>query len=303
MECLSRSCPGTTRRRSDDHRSGALVHAKRRCRPDFPARHVPLVVYPSLRPRRDGPPGAVAGPPWAGRSPRSPPPGEAPFRRPCHTRRDGLEAGHDRRDRAGGVRRRMEMKRLIVATTAGGLLVAPALVALVLPAWTQGPRRRVGRVAGQARARRLGRRRGRRGRCGRGGGRRGGAPRAPVRGHARRAAAVRERPVARDRFRGAGGAAVPRGGLSAASLKTGCIASLRPSRYDCERKPASSRRRGARLVSPVDAATRNVGAGNWKGLGMWAWMLFRVAGIVLVALPVRPHRRDLEALVWSATPP
>ena len=29
------------------------------------------------------------------------------------------------------------MKRLIVATTAGGLLVAPALVALVLPAWTR----------------------------------------------------------------------------------------------------------------------------------------------------------------------
>ena len=35
-------------------------------------------------------------------------------------------------------------------------------------------------------------------------------------------------------------------------------------------------------MSPVDAATRNVGAGNWKGLGMWAWLLFRVAGIVLV---------------------
>jgi succinate dehydrogenase / fumarate reductase cytochrome b subunit len=35
-------------------------------------------------------------------------------------------------------------------------------------------------------------------------------------------------------------------------------------------------------VSPVDAATRNVGAGNWRGLGMWAWLLFRLAGIVLV---------------------
>jgi succinate dehydrogenase / fumarate reductase, cytochrome b subunit len=35
-------------------------------------------------------------------------------------------------------------------------------------------------------------------------------------------------------------------------------------------------------VSPVDAAATNVGAGNWKGLGMWAWLLFRIAGIVLV---------------------
>ena len=26
----------------------------------------------------------------------------------------------------------------------------------------------------------------------------------------------------------------------------------------------------------------NVGAGLWKGQGMWAWMLFRVSGLVLV---------------------
>jgi succinate dehydrogenase / fumarate reductase, cytochrome b subunit len=34
-------------------------------------------------------------------------------------------------------------------------------------------------------------------------------------------------------------------------------------------------------LSQVDRATSNVGAGNWKGLGMWAWMLFRIAGVVL----------------------
>jgi succinate dehydrogenase / fumarate reductase, cytochrome b subunit len=26
----------------------------------------------------------------------------------------------------------------------------------------------------------------------------------------------------------------------------------------------------------------NVGAGLWKGIGMWAWMLFRISGLVLV---------------------
>ncbi len=29
--------------------------------------------------------------------------------------------------------------------------------------------------------------------------------------------------------------------------------------------------------------TANVGAGNWKGTGMWAWILFRISGLVLVA--------------------
>lgn len=53
------------------------------------------------------------------------------------------------------------------------------------------------------------------------------------------------------------------------------------------------RRRGVRRVScsplpwgwglaSVDRASSNVGAGNWKGLGMWAWLLFRIAGLVLV---------------------
>jgi succinate dehydrogenase / fumarate reductase, cytochrome b subunit len=27
----------------------------------------------------------------------------------------------------------------------------------------------------------------------------------------------------------------------------------------------------------------NVGAGLWKGIGMWAWILFRISGIILVA--------------------
>ena len=35
-------------------------------------------------------------------------------------------------------------------------------------------------------------------------------------------------------------------------------------------------------MSQQDRETANVGAGLWKGVGMWAWLLFRVAGIVLV---------------------
>lgn len=27
--------------------------------------------------------------------------------------------------------------------------------------------------------------------------------------------------------------------------------------------------------------TANVGAGLWKGIGMWAWLLFRISGLVL----------------------
>ena len=34
-------------------------------------------------------------------------------------------------------------------------------------------------------------------------------------------------------------------------------------------------------MSVTDRAATNVGAGNWKGLGMWAWILFRIAGLVL----------------------
>ena len=28
--------------------------------------------------------------------------------------------------------------------------------------------------------------------------------------------------------------------------------------------------------------TSNVGAGLWKGIGMWAWLLFRISGLVLL---------------------
>ena len=35
------------------------------------------------------------------------------------------------------------------------------------------------------------------------------------------------------------------------------------------------------MSSVRDRETANIGAGNWKGLGMWAWLLFRVAGVVL----------------------
>lgn len=36
-------------------------------------------------------------------------------------------------------------------------------------------------------------------------------------------------------------------------------------------------------MSAKDSETANVGAGLWKGLGMWAWILFRISGLVLVA--------------------
>ena len=28
--------------------------------------------------------------------------------------------------------------------------------------------------------------------------------------------------------------------------------------------------------------TANVGAGNWKGVGMWAWLLHRISGLVIL---------------------
>jgi len=36
-------------------------------------------------------------------------------------------------------------------------------------------------------------------------------------------------------------------------------------------------------VSPIERETANVGAGLWKGIGMWAWILFRLSGLVLAA--------------------
>ncbi len=35
-------------------------------------------------------------------------------------------------------------------------------------------------------------------------------------------------------------------------------------------------------MSAKERETANVGAGLWKGTGMWAWVLFRVSGLVLV---------------------
>jgi succinate dehydrogenase / fumarate reductase cytochrome b subunit len=36
------------------------------------------------------------------------------------------------------------------------------------------------------------------------------------------------------------------------------------------------------ILSAKERETANVGAGLWKGTGMWAWMLFRISGLVLV---------------------
>ena len=36
-------------------------------------------------------------------------------------------------------------------------------------------------------------------------------------------------------------------------------------------------------MSEKNRETANVGAGNWRGVGMWAWLLHRVSGLVLVA--------------------
>jgi len=36
-------------------------------------------------------------------------------------------------------------------------------------------------------------------------------------------------------------------------------------------------------LSARERETANVGAGLWKGIGMWAWILFRISGLVLVA--------------------
>ena len=36
-------------------------------------------------------------------------------------------------------------------------------------------------------------------------------------------------------------------------------------------------------MSAKERDTANVGAGLWKSIGMWAWVLFRISGLVLVA--------------------
>jgi succinate dehydrogenase / fumarate reductase cytochrome b subunit len=40
---------------------------------------------------------------------------------------------------------------------------------------------------------------------------------------------------------------------------------------------------GVLNVSAEERETANVGAGLWKGIGMWAWILFRISGLVLAA--------------------
>jgi succinate dehydrogenase / fumarate reductase cytochrome b subunit len=40
---------------------------------------------------------------------------------------------------------------------------------------------------------------------------------------------------------------------------------------------------GVPILSAKERDTANVGAGLWKGVGMWAWVLFRISGLVLVA--------------------
>jgi len=35
-------------------------------------------------------------------------------------------------------------------------------------------------------------------------------------------------------------------------------------------------------LSAKPRETANVGAGLWKGTGMWAWLLFRISGLILV---------------------
>ena len=36
-------------------------------------------------------------------------------------------------------------------------------------------------------------------------------------------------------------------------------------------------------MSAKERETANVGAGLWKGMGIWAWLLFRISGLVLAA--------------------
>jgi len=40
---------------------------------------------------------------------------------------------------------------------------------------------------------------------------------------------------------------------------------------------------GVPILSAKERSAANVGAGLWKGMGMWAWVLFRISGLVLVA--------------------
>ena len=52
-------------------------------------------------------------------------------------------------------------------------------------------------------------------------------------------------------------------------------------RRPLRRRPQEVRKEG-RLLSGKPRETANVGAGLWKATGMWAWVLFRISGLVLV---------------------
>jgi len=39
---------------------------------------------------------------------------------------------------------------------------------------------------------------------------------------------------------------------------------------------------GTAEAAAAPRAETNVGAGLWKGIGMWAWILFRISGLILV---------------------
>src|SRR5674476_305912 len=43
----------------------------------------------------------------------------------------------------------------------------------------------------------------------------------------------------------------------------------------------SASAKGVPILSAKERETANVGAGLWKGIGMWAWILFRISGLVL----------------------
>ncbi len=47
-------------------------------------------------------------------------------------------------------------------------------------------------------------------------------------------------------------------------------------------RAVSASAKGVPILSAKERETANVGAGLWKGIGMWAWMLFRISGLVLV---------------------
>ena len=77
--------------------------------------------------------------------------------------------------------------------------------------------------------------------------------------------------------------------LDATSAACDCLASRRRSRIAVHREPVTPPAgeaqdcEGVLILSAQERETANVGAGLWKGLGMWAWILFRISGLVLAA--------------------